>query len=87
MGSWAEWGHVLTDTGYSAGLMFLLFWGLNRRDEDNPHQNLLSFIASAYFGVAHGLSTTFHSRIWHWPLSIREHDHSRVVPRCCFRIP
>jgi hypothetical protein len=70
MGSWAEWGHVLTDAAYSGGLFFIILWGMNRGVEDDPHRNLLSIIAAVYFGVASGLSSTFHSRIWHWPLSI-----------------
>ena len=70
MGSWAEWGHALTNAGYSGGLLFLLLWGLNRRDEDTPRQRLLMLIGAIYFGAASGLLDTFHSRLWRWPLSM-----------------
>ena len=70
MGSWAEWGHALTNAGYSGGFLFLLLWGLNRRDEDTPRQRLLMLIGAIYFGAASGLLDTFHSRLWRWPLSM-----------------
>jgi hypothetical protein len=70
MGSWAEWGHALTNAAFFGGLLFLLWWGLNRRDEDTPRQRLLVLIAATYFGAASGLLDTFHSRLWRWPLSM-----------------
>jgi hypothetical protein len=70
MGSWAEWSHALTNAGYSGGLLFLLWWGLNRRDEDTPRQRLVMLIGAIYFGAVSGLVDTFHSRLWRWPLSI-----------------
>ncbi len=72
MGSWNEWTHVLIGAGYFGGMMFAILWGLNyRRVEDNPREKSSHyFVAAIYSGIAYGLTTTFHSRIWHWPLSI-----------------
>jgi len=70
MGSWAEWGHALTNAVYYGGFLFLLLWGLNRRNEDTSRQRLLMLVAAIYFGAASGLQDTFHSRLWRWPLSM-----------------
>ena len=71
MGSWNEWTHVLVCAGYFGSIMFAILWGVNsRRVEEKRHGNSLHFVAAIYFGIAYGLTTTFHSRIWHWPLSI-----------------
>jgi hypothetical protein len=71
MGSWNEWAHVLVGAGYSGSIMLVILWGLNsRRVEEKRQGNSLYFIAATYFGIAYGLTTTFHSRIWHWPLTI-----------------
>lgn len=71
MGSWPEWERVIRDAVYYGLFMFLTFWILNRRsDKDGGRQNLLTFIATLYVGISYGLNTTFHSRMWHWPLSM-----------------
>ena len=71
MGSWNEWSHVLLGAGYSGSIMLAILWGLNsRRVEDKRHGSSLYLVAAIYFGIGYGLTTTFHSRIWHWPLSI-----------------
>ena len=71
MGSLADWGRVLTGAGYFAAIMFVVWWGVNyRRADDSPNPTLRVFIASVFAGFASGFSSTFHSRIWHWPLSI-----------------
>jgi hypothetical protein len=70
MGTWPEWQRAITEAGYSAVFMFVFFWLLNFKKEDNGRQNLRLSVASAYFGVLQGLNTTFHSRLLHWPLAV-----------------
>jgi hypothetical protein len=71
LGSWPEWERVIRDTVYDGLLMFLFLWILiRRRDEESGRQNLLMFIAALYMGIIYGLNATFHSRMWHWPLSM-----------------
>lgn len=71
MGSWNEWSHVLVGVGYFGGMMFAILWGLNyRRVEERRRNRSLYLVAAVYSGIANGLTTTFDSRIWHWPLSI-----------------
>ena len=71
MGNWNEWSHVLVGAGYFGVIMFAILWGLNyRRAEDRRRNNSLYFVGAIYLGGWYGLTTTFHSRIWHWPLSI-----------------
>jgi hypothetical protein len=71
MGSWPEWERVIRDAVYYGLFMFLTFWILNRRsDKDGGRQNLLTLIATLYVGISYGLNATFHSRMWHWPLSM-----------------
>jgi hypothetical protein len=71
MGSWPEWERVMVDAVYYGLFTFggyYLF--LRRTDEDRRRQNLLLLLAALFMGISYGLHTTFHSRIWHWPLSM-----------------
>ena len=61
-------GTRLNKCGLLRGFLFLLLWGMNRRDKDTPRQRLLMLIGAIYFGAASGLLDTFRSRLWRWPL-------------------
>jgi hypothetical protein len=71
MGTWPEWKRVITEATYWTLFMFPTFWLLNyRTDKDRRRERVPSFIASLCVGILSGLTDTFHSRLWHWPLSI-----------------